>query len=68
MSARLAEGALSVTYWSAPISLPDFASPMYCICFHHSRKPTRRMFLSVLAKETIVNLVVSKVDRICPKS
>jgi hypothetical protein len=45
------------THWSVPTSLPDLASPMYCISRHHCFRPTRRMLRMVRAKETMVKRV-----------
>ena len=44
------------THWSAPMSLPDLASPIYCSCLHHSLRPTRLRLRTVRASETMLDV------------
>lgn len=52
------KGRTEATYWSAPMKVPDLASPMYCNCLHHSLKPTLRRLRIVRCRETIVVLKI----------
>lgn len=52
-SAGFSNRAPGRTYLSVPTNRPDFASPMYCSCRHHSLKPTRQKLRTVRASDTI---------------
>jgi len=43
-----------VTDWSFPTHVPDLASPIYCICLHHSLSPTHRTLRRVLKSDIIL--------------